>query len=77
MLEIKKVKNLKDRLEAFTRETLAQLSKTADKSISDNLDNIELALGGLERVVQIQQAIKKYLKNPEPYLEAEIEEYLL
>jgi len=77
MLEIKKVKNLKDRLEAFTRETFAQLSKTADKSISDNLDNIELALGGLERVVQIQQAIKKYLKNPEPYLEAEIEEYLL
>ena len=36
MLEIKKVKNLKDRLEAFTRETFAQLSKTADKSISDN-----------------------------------------
>ena len=77
MLEIKKVKNLKDRLEAFTRETFAQLSKTADKSISDNLDNIELALGGLERVVQIQQAIKKYLNNPEPYLEAEIEEYLI
>jgi hypothetical protein len=77
MLEIKKVKNLKDRLEAFTRETLAQLSKTADKSISDNLDNIELALGGLERVVQIQQAIKKYLNNPEPYLEQEIEEYLI
>jgi len=73
MLEIKKVKNLKDRLEAFTRETLAQLSKTADKSISDNLDNIELALGRLERVVQIQQAIKKYLNNPEPYLENEIE----
>ena len=77
MLEIKKVKNLKNRLEAFTRETFAQLSKTADKSISDNLDNIELALGGLERVVQIQQAIKKYLNNPEPYLEAEIEEYLI
>jgi hypothetical protein len=77
MLEIKKVKNLKDRLEAFTRETLAQLSKTADKSISDNLDNIELALSGLERVVQIQQAIKKYLNNPEPYLEQEIEEYLI
>jgi len=77
MLEIKKVKNLKDRLEAFTRETLAQLSKTADKSISDNLDNIEFALSGLERVVQIQQAIKKYLNNPEPYLEQEIEEYLI
>lgn len=77
MLEIKKVKNLKERLEAFTRETFAQLSKTADKNISDNLDNIELALGGLERVIQIQQAIKKYLKNPEPYLEQEIEEYLI
>lgn len=77
MLEIKKVKELRDRLEAFTRGTFAQLSKTADKSISDNLDTIEFALGRLERVVQIQQVIKKYLKNPEPYLEAEIEEYLL
>jgi hypothetical protein len=77
MLEIKKVKELRDRLEAFTRGTFAQLSKTADKSISDNLDTIEFALGRLERVVQIQQAIKKYLNNPEPYLEAEIEEYLL
>jgi hypothetical protein len=77
MLEIKKVKELRDRLEAFTRGTFAQLSKTADKSISDNLDTIEFALGRLERVVQIQQVIKKYLNNPEPYLEAEIEEYLL
>lgn len=76
MLEIKKVKELKNRLEAFTKETFARLSNMADKSVSDNLDNIELALGGLERVVQIQQAIKKYLKNPEPYLEAEIEECL-
>ena len=61
----------------FTKGTFAQLSNMADKRVSDNLDNIELALGGLERVVQILQAIKSYLKNPEPYLEAEIEEYLL
>lgn len=77
MLEIKKVKNLKERLESFTRETLAQLSKASDESVDNNLDDLELALGGLERVVQIQQAIKKYLNNPEPYLEAEIEEFLL
>jgi len=77
MLEIKKVKELRGNLEAFTRETLAKLSKMADKNVLANLDNIELGLSGLEQVVQMQQTIKRYLNNPEPYLEQEIEEYLI
>jgi hypothetical protein len=77
MLDIKQVKRLKERSEDFVKSTLSHLSQKADKDINKNLDNIALGIEGLNRVIDLLQIIKKYLNNPEPYLEAEIEEYLL
>jgi hypothetical protein len=77
MLIIKNVKKLRDNFEKRIQEKFARLSNLADKNPQISIGCLISDSQELLKELFFLEKVYKYLRNPEPYLEQEIEEYLL